>query len=369
MQTDYDLIIIGGGFYGCELAIEYKKKYDRILIIEREEKLLQRASYVNQARVHNGYHYPRDFVTAYRSHINFPRFVTDYKQAIDSSFTKLYAIAANNSKVSPKQFFRFCQSVGSRIKPAASKYEKLFDPTRIDQVFEVQEYAFNAEVLKQMCEEKLEKAGIEVAYGVEALRVQPTNGALSVDLSDGRTLTAQEVLNATYSRINSFLRASKLPTLPFKHEVIEMTLVDVPPELKNVGITVMDGPFFSVMPFPARGLHSLSHVHFTPIVSWTDDSDEDDRDPYEYMKNHINKSRHIFMVKDAARYLPVLRNAEYKDSLYEVKTVLLGNEDNDGRPILYRRSYSIPNFSIVMGGKIDNIYDIIDAMQKGEQTT
>ncbi len=34
--------------------------------------------------------------------------------------------------------------------------------------------------------------------------------------------------------------------------------------LKNTGITVMDGPFFSLMPFGQTGLHSLTSVTFTP---------------------------------------------------------------------------------------------------------
>ena len=31
-----------------------------------------------------------------------------------------------------------------------------------------------------------------------------------------------------------------------------MALVEAPPELDGLGVTVMDGPFFSMMPFPSR---------------------------------------------------------------------------------------------------------------------
>ena len=48
----------------------------------------------------------------------------------------------------------------------------------------------------------------------------------------------------------------------------------------------------------------------------------------------------------------------------KVKTVLQQNENNDGRPILYRKDYGFKNFDIVMGGKIDNIYDVCREMQK-----
>lgn len=46
---------------------------DRILIIEKDCDLMQRASYGNQAKVHNGYHYPRSILTARRSRVNFSK--------------------------------------------------------------------------------------------------------------------------------------------------------------------------------------------------------------------------------------------------------------------------------------------------------
>ena len=76
------------------------------------------------------------------------------------------------------------------------------------------------------------------------------------------------------------------------------------------------------------------------------------------------------MLKDAIRYIPALRRTEYIRSLYEVKTVLTSNEGNDGRPVLLRRDYGMPGLWIVMGGKIDNIYDVfhaLEAMRQGAQ--
>jgi hypothetical protein len=62
--------------------------------------------------------------------------------------------------------------------------------------------------------------------------------------------------------------------------------------------------------------------------------------------------------------MPGLGDAELKDSLFEVKTVLAKNEGNDGRPILFEKSQTLPGFFSVLGGKIDNIYDIMSHMDK-----
>ena len=48
----YDCIVIGGGFYGCMLALELRQKFKKILILEKENDILTRASLINQARIH-----------------------------------------------------------------------------------------------------------------------------------------------------------------------------------------------------------------------------------------------------------------------------------------------------------------------------
>ena len=78
----YDAAVIGGGFYGAAIAIYLvaRRGLSAVCLVEREPDLLMRASYNNQARVHNGYHYPRSFTTAYRSRVNLPRFARDFPQ-------------------------------------------------------------------------------------------------------------------------------------------------------------------------------------------------------------------------------------------------------------------------------------------------
>ena len=68
---------------------------------------MDRASYVNQARIHNGYHYPRSVLTGFRSAVNFPVFVDEYGPAVVSNFEKYYGIAKHLSKVNAKQFEHF----------------------------------------------------------------------------------------------------------------------------------------------------------------------------------------------------------------------------------------------------------------------
>jgi hypothetical protein len=144
-----------------------------------------------------------------------------------------------------------------------------------------------------------------------------------------------------------------------KQEITEMVLVSVPPVLQGLGITVMDGPFFSLMPFPPRGSHSLSHVRYTPHLSWRD---APEIDPYARLAAYHGATRADRMLRDAARYLPAVLGATRIDSLFEVKTVLVKNEGDDGRPILFEKHPELPGCYSILGGKIDNIYDVLEKL-------
>jgi hypothetical protein len=108
----------------------------------------------------------------------------------------------------------------------------------------------------------------------------------------------------------------------------------------------------------------LSHVRYTPRGSWVDSQTQ--QNPYELLSSSALPSNYALMLRDAARYLPSLGNAEYARSFFETKTILTHNEVNDGRPILFRSNYGLPGLHIVLGGKIDNIYDVMQMIAANE---
>lgn len=366
--SEADALVIGGGFYGAAIAIYLAKQRGlrRVILVEKEAKLLSRASYHNQARVHNGYHYPRSFTTAFRSRVNLPKFVRDWPDAVKQDFTKLYAIARRNSKVTARQFERFCHEIGANIQPAEAGLRDLFDPKLIESVFRVEEYAFDSTKLAAWAKQELEESKVEVRLSTSVSTISRASSAgkgmvVSAHHGSGNTSTVhcRYVFNCTYSGLNQFGGHFPGTQTKLKQEITEMALIQVPPALKDIGVTVMDGPFFSMMPFPARGLHTLSHVRYTPHFSW---QDEVGADPYKKLQEYDQVSRVDRMVRDVGRYLPSVLDAKHVDSLFEVKTVLQKNEGDDGRPILFEKHAELPGCYSVLGGKIDNIYDVLEQL-------
>jgi glycine/D-amino acid oxidase-like deaminating enzyme len=354
LRAEVDAVVIGGGFFGCSIALALRKMgLRRVVLVERERAIMQRASYVNQARVHNGYHYPRSLPTAERSRMNFVRFCHDFAYALRTDFRQIYAVARNSS-VNASQFERFCHEIQAPCHTAPRAVERLFDSSLIAASYVTREVAFDTAAIRRAVERAMHKASIEVVLQCSARIVAAKGAWVEVEGTRLPRVRTNYLFNCTYADLDL---AGVALRSRVKRELTELALIEVPAGLWSLGITVVDGPFFSAIPFPAECCHSLSHVRYTPHSSWVE-SHRADVLP--------TKTNWQFMLRDAARYVPSLAQSTYRRSLFELKAVLEQNEDNDGRPILFEHSAMSSRLISVMGGKIDNIYDVLEWLRTEE---
>ncbi|NJK72391.1 MAG: FAD-dependent oxidoreductase [Synechococcaceae cyanobacterium SM2_3_60] len=320
VRLQYDSVIIGGGFYGLYIAEYLARLGQRVCLCEAEADVMQRASYVNQARVHNGYHYPRNTLTALRSRVLFPKFAHEFQDCIVTEFRNYYLVGKQLSKVTASQFERFCQRIGASLVADPSFLGNRLSRTLVEAVYHAPEYTFNSDRLKTTMLDRLGRTNITLALSTVVLRVSEAAQGLAVLLQSPvgeQQIETRQVFNCTYAGMNRLNAQSNLPLLPLKHELTEICLMQVPESLEHVGLTLMCGPFFSLMPFPARGLHSLTHVRYTPHLAWTDTAAA----VYRTARWQPDRSAWKRMRQDVRRYLPSITDCEYRDSLWDLKTV------------------------------------------------
>ena len=78
-KVDYDIVVIGAGIFGSYASLHFAKKQCKVLLLDAEPRPWLKASAVNQARMHVGYHYPRSIATAQLAHDYLIRFGEEHK--------------------------------------------------------------------------------------------------------------------------------------------------------------------------------------------------------------------------------------------------------------------------------------------------
>lgn len=370
----YDKIIIGAGLYGLYSALECGKRNEKILVLEKDDEAFKRATYINQARVHMGYHYPRSYSTAIKSSGYFERFNKDYDFSILEDFDQVYAIASDFSWTDAKQFQKFCDN--AKIKCERVPTNKYFKEELCDGAFLTKEYTFDAQILKKYFLDEIKKLdNVEIKYNTKIEEIKKTEKSFIIKTKDNENYETEFLLNCTYAGVNEILDMLGYEKFKIKYELCEIIICKVDEKLKNVGITVMDGPFFSIMPFGKTGYHSLTSVTFTPHKTSYDElpTFECQKSSKGYCsKNNLGncndcpakpKSAWPYMSNLAKKFLKDDFKFEYVESLYSMKPILMASEIDDSRPTVIREFSKEPKFISVLSGKINTIYDLDEVLK------
>ncbi len=334
--------------------------------------MLRKATIVNQARLHGGYHYPRSVATAIMSDDNKERFTKDHKPFILFDFEKYYAIDKYGSLTDAAQFERFCKFMNIRCEPVFG--HPLFNYERLERVYLTTEYTFDPVLIAEYYKKRvLEEKNIDLRLYHEVASVQKSNSSWEMVLCDleKRELSyvdASVVINATYSGSNGVNRLFGLEDIQLMHEISEIVFL-TSPQLGNTGLTVMDGQFGSIMPYGLSGLLSLSSVAYTHHkVSY------DNLPHFDCMQENTHcrpdfyfdcnicfakpVSNYRKMISQISRYLAPQVELNFLTSYFTIKSKLKANFIDDGRPTEITRLHTNPDYYCIFAGKINSIYEI-----------
>jgi 2-polyprenyl-6-methoxyphenol hydroxylase-like FAD-dependent oxidoreductase len=365
---DVDRVVIGAGIFGLYATVILRKRGHEVAVVDLERRPLMRASLINQARIHMGYHYPRSAFTALQAARRSEQFLQDFPQAVVDDFRHIYAIARAGSLTDAEGFERFCRHLSIPLQPVdVSEY---FEPSAVEAAYETEEFAFDASILRTDLLRRIETLGSAHWYldnrVVEAGR---DGDAFVLTLRDGQVLRTAGVVNATYAGLNEIIRQFGFDPLPLKYELCEVILTRVSDTVRDVGVTLLDGPFFSLMPFGRTDLHSLTAVDVTPrrtsgdtLPTFSCQSLNPNCSPAALDNCAPCPARPTpsfsTMSQLARRYLHPAFDLKFEESLFSVKAVLQTAEVDDARPTLVVRFSERPQFLTIFSGKVSTLYDL-----------
>ena len=367
--SHFDRIVIGGGLFGSFAAIALAKRGFRVCLVEQGSELLGRASQINQARLHTGLHYPRSLDTAKESIVYYDKFRRSFPTAV-RDFDQIYAISRYSSKTSGEEFLAFIHRLDIKVQEIPQTM--YFQKSTISHAFRVEEPTFDAEELRRILKRQInDSPNISLRLDSKVIGGSLGNSVSTIQIDGGDVLSAEGLVIAAYAGINGLRKLFGLKRLPLSFEIADVFLGLVPDFLKNIGFTVMDGPFWSMMPFGHSNFSSVTSVGLTPIEKSSElpifscqskrlecvpsglaDCNSCDFRPtsnFEHIKQQI--SMHL---KDSIQFDDTSR-------LTTIKTVLTSSEVDDSRPTLIEKEKDL-NVWTIFSGKITTIFDIEEGL-------
>ena len=291
---------------------------------------------------------------------SFRWFVNAFPRAVLRDFPNVYCIASTGSVTSPEEYVRFCRTLGL-------SFSQIDLETYTTQIMNCvvgllcSEAVCDVDILRSIFRHELEsRKNTRIVCSTEIGRIQKKDGTFRLTAEDGSVICADVVLNCSYADINRLTSqlGYPVPERQYEYTVVPIVELDMPAQ----GITVIDGPFMTLLPYGKTGRFTLYHVMHSVIEAevtktmsrrWTD--------PGSSPFYRANKEHLFERIRSAcATFVPELRRARLCGFLHAPRMVLAHHEEDDARPSLLE-DYG-DGYMTVFSGKIDHILSIVESV-------
>jgi FAD dependent oxidoreductase len=295
--------VVGAGIYGCTIALHLEKAgfhvdlYDQIGV-------LMAASSINQFRIHAGYHYPRSPETIVEVLESRNDFISEYQDSIISCGKHYYGMPKFGSRISRSDYIRVIRSFGLSLREVSPSW---IDFTFIDTCWEVDEQLYDSSRLREIIKDRLISSNVRFLQQYFEKSQDEQN--------------YDNVIYATYGGSASWAAMFKKVRI----EIAEKILVDLPSNLKQKSLVIVDGPFTAFDHYGSAGASQFGSAKYTN--HWqTNDPNEPIPDRYSDILNTLQYEKVEFsnfekMVAEASLAVPTASDARYIGSKFTIRMV------------------------------------------------
>ena len=317
-----------------------------VVVIERNASILQGTSGATHNRAHMGYHYPRSIKTAQECLRGLEYFQSKYPEALYYPKEAYYAITKEESKTSTEDYIKFCDHMQIPYKFQWPPKEVL-SKDHLDSSFLVPEPCFDLTALHRLLEKEAAQKKVAIkTSSVVTKSEQQKDGTHKVTVENRYSkeqLQADIVINATYAYSNNILNISGLG--PERTEYYYHTTEVVIARNMSMGIpalTVVDGPFISVMPYAGtEDLYLVYDVVYSVVHL---------QRGLLYAERQKLESNWEKMVKHGKEYFPFIKKLEFVKSLWGSRPIPVDDTINSRHTRIIAHKTS-PGFYSILEGK------------------
>jgi len=326
--------IVGGGLFGVMAALKLSQHGFATTIFEKQSSVLLGASYINQNRLHMGYHYPRSDQTAREACLHQAEFQKLFPEAVVADFEHYYCVAREGSYVSGTEFKAFCDRLSLPYEETWPSAITLNSET-VETCLRVPEKLYDANVLRHLLRQMPEREPhVHVMVNTELLGINQFHDGFEIHyhgVAGIERMTFDAVINATYSNINRLISMLGCAPRTYQFELCEVAVVKAPWE-GRVGCGVMDGPFFGILPFGKSGSYLLYDVEISVLERSFGTSPAFNREMSYYDHEIIRAERFRRYLQKASQYIPEMVKCLHLYSIYVPRVVLANRDSDDARP-------------------------------------
>jgi len=271
--------IIGGGWYGCHIALALSKLGHEVTIFEKNDDIFKGVSGNFGIRLHKGPHYPRSEATRESCRESFKQFCETYSDLVVQHEYSIYALGredalGHTSKVDVGTFRRVCHESEEcqELDLNASGYQGLDFAVKIDEPSIVVGARLRNDFRKKLAEAKIQ------VYCNLSIHELLNQGAQTIAITnDGALHSFDKIINTT--GYQSVIPSAIKQNFPIDMEVIYQPCLalcyeDTTPLAKPISFIVMDGWFPCLMPYvdkrPFENKYILTHGNYTIMGSYDD---------------------------------------------------------------------------------------------------
>jgi hypothetical protein len=344
------ITIIGGGLFGITIYILLKKKGINCHLFEKKNYLLSGASTNNLNRVHFGYHYPRDNLTAKQSYKGYFSFRNLYKKSLIDNFKNYYLIA-KGSKVNLNEYLNFCKK--NKLNFKILNLEELdFKLNKIEGGIQVKEPIYDWVSIKNEVKHLIKNFKENKIYLNEEVKI--INKKKKYEIITNKNIHHSDIIiDASYDGSNSLIKKLKKP-IKRKYQLVAVFEFKLK-NFKKLGLALMDGKYFSFLPKGKCNYHLLYHVKHSVIKEKICSEFPSSWHKHNHYKSILKNSKKLIL-NDFKKYLPDLK-IQLTDKIYLSPRVILNNVDKTDRRVSKINEIS-KNYYQIFSAKVDHSVDI-----------